>query len=81
MALDHGSVAQLGLDLPDERRGDPLFVLVRGRVQVQDLDDLGNLQLVAHLADLVDVVVRFPGLKKREGTLSSLGCKEQVPIN
>lgn len=64
-------MAQLGLDLPHEGRGDPLFVLVCGGVQVEDLDDLRNLQLVAHIADLVHVVVGFPGLKFGRMNISS----------
>ena len=56
-------MAQLGLDLPHEGRCDSLFVLVGGRVQVQDLHDLRDLQLVAHLTNLVDVVVGLASLK------------------
>lgn len=58
------SLVELGLDLADEGRTHALLVLVRRRVQVEDLRDLRNFQLVAHAANLLHVFVRFASLKK-----------------
>ena len=38
-----------------------------GCVEVEYLDDLGDPELVAHVADAVDVLLRLPGLEQLGG--------------
>lgn len=54
---------QLDLDLADEGDGHAGLELVGRRVEIQYLDDLIGAELVAHLADRVDVLVEFAGLQ------------------
>lgn len=64
LVFHNRSSTQLSLDLPDKGGRDPLLVLISRRVQVQDLDDLRDLQAVAHVADGGHVVVGFASLKQ-----------------
>ena len=67
LRLLHGPFLELGLDLPDEGRTDPLLKLIRRCVEVEDLDDLGDPELVAHVADPGDVFLRLAGLEELGG--------------
>ena len=58
------ALLQLCLHLPDEGGRHSLLELIRGRVEVEDLDDLGDLQLRRHVTDRLYVVLRFPGLQE-----------------
>ena len=67
LGLLHGSLLELGLDLPDKGRTDSLLELVGRGVEVEDLDDLGDPQFVAHVADARDVLLRLAGLQQLGG--------------
>ena len=67
LSLLHGALLQLVLDLPDEGGADSLLELVGGCVQVEYLDDLGDAQLVAHLADPRHVLLALPRLQQLRG--------------
>ena len=67
LRLLHGPFLELGLDLPHEGRTDPLLKLVRRCVEVEDLDDLGHPELVAHVADPGDVFLRLASLEELGG--------------
>lgn len=64
LSLLQRSLLQLGLNLPDEGGAHPLLKLVGGRVQVENLDDLGDAELVAHVADAGHVLLALPGLQQ-----------------
>ena len=67
LGLLHGSLLQLVLDLSDEGRTNSLLELVCRGVEVEYLDDLGDPELVAHLADARHVLLRLPGLEELRG--------------
>ena len=66
LALGGGSVHQFGLYFSDKRRRESLLKLVGWSVQVQDLDDLGDFQGAAHIADRLDILVGFAGLWRKK---------------
>ena len=67
LRLLHGSFLELGLDLPDEGRADPLLELVGWRVEIEDLDDLGDPQFVTHVTNAGNILLRLAGLQQLGG--------------
>ena len=63
LSLLHGALLQLVLDLPDEGGADSLLELVSRSVEVEYLDDLGDPQLVAHLAYAGDILLGLASLE------------------
>ena len=53
---------KFSLNLPDKGWTDPLLELVSWSVQVQDLDNLGDLQFVTHVTDTRYILLTLPGL-------------------
>ena len=58
---------KFGLYLPDECWAHSLLELVRRGVEVQDLDDLGDLELVTHVANTRHVLLALPRLQQLGG--------------
>lgn len=55
------------MDFFDEGNGNARFEVIRRSVKVQNLDDLIRRKVVAHFANGIHVVIRFPSLKQLRG--------------